>query len=134
MREHMNKLLLTIGERIRSRRKELGISRAVLAERAGVSARFLAQLEGGAGNISIQRLADVSCALRWPLSMLLVGLGYQPASFIGLVGLRGAGLWLLQLRLIGHLLNWTFNCGAAGLSLAEILNLVVNTIAHFSSS
>ena len=124
----MNKLLLTIGERVRSRRKKLGISRAVLAERAGVSARFLAQLEGGAGNISIQRLADVSCALRLPLSMLVVGLGYQPASFIGLVGLRGAGKSTVGVALAAEL-GWQFVeldhliVERAGLSLAEIFEL-----------
>ena len=124
----MNTLLQSIGERIRARRKELGLSRAALAQEADVSARFLAQLESGSGNISIQRLADVSQALRMPLSVLLNGLGYQPASFIALVGLRGAGKSTVGTALATQL-GWHFVeldqliVDRAGVSLAEIFEI-----------
>ncbi|MEC8381681.1 MAG: shikimate kinase [Myxococcota bacterium] len=124
----MSKLLMTIGERVRARRKELGLSRAALANLADVSARFLAQLESGSGNISIQRLTDVSHALRLPLSVLLVGLGYQPASFVALVGLRGAGKSTVGTELAAGL-NWDFIeldqliVDRAGVSLSEIFEI-----------
>lgn len=124
----MNSLLQTIGNRVRARRKSLGWSQAVLAAHAEVSARFLAQLEAGSGNISIQRLSDVCSALRIPLSTLLVGLGYQPATFVALVGLRGAGKSTVGQRLSADL-DWPFVeidtliVERAGVSLAEIFEL-----------
>jgi XRE family aerobic/anaerobic benzoate catabolism transcriptional regulator len=48
---------------VRTLRDELGLPRRELAERSGVSLRFLAQLEDGTGNISVARLADVADAL-----------------------------------------------------------------------
>lgn len=64
-----------------------------LAERSGVSVRFLVQLEAGRGNISIKRLADLAEAfgiapadlIRQPDDELL------PPEIIALLGLRGAG-------------------------------------------
>jgi len=56
-------LLAVVGQRVRAARLARGESRARLAARAGLSARFLAQLESGTGNISILRLRDVAEAL-----------------------------------------------------------------------
>ena len=52
-----------VGQRIKASRKGLSISRRILSERSGVSQRYLAQLEAGEGNISINLLAKVSDAL-----------------------------------------------------------------------
>ncbi len=52
-----------VGERVRNARERRGISRRVLAELSQVSLRYLAQLEGGSGNISIALLWRVSEAL-----------------------------------------------------------------------
>ena len=49
----VTQLLLRVGLRVRAARKRMGISRRVLAATSGVSPRYLAQLEGGVGNISI---------------------------------------------------------------------------------
>lgn len=84
-------LLSTIGERLRARRRDRGLTQADLARRAGVSARFLVQLEGGTGNISVQRLAEVCQVLELPLSELFAGLGPAAPPRVALVGLRGAG-------------------------------------------
>ena len=65
-----------------------------LGERAGVSERFLAQLEGGEGNISVARLQDVAEALGTSAATLL---SEHPAGkpatskIVSLLGLRGAG-------------------------------------------
>ena len=48
---------------VRKARERRGISRRVLAELSQVSLRYLAQLEGGKGNISIALLGRVSLAL-----------------------------------------------------------------------
>ncbi|TMB26338.1 MAG: helix-turn-helix domain-containing protein, partial [Deltaproteobacteria bacterium] len=48
-------LLASIGASVRAAREQRGFSRRALSERCGVSERFLAELESGAGNISIAR-------------------------------------------------------------------------------
>jgi XRE family aerobic/anaerobic benzoate catabolism transcriptional regulator len=52
-----------VGERVRNARERRGISRRALAELSQVSLRYLAQLEGGTGNISIALLWRISEAL-----------------------------------------------------------------------
>lgn len=56
-------LIREVGRRVRRARERKGISRRELSERSGVSQRYLAQLEMGAGNISIARLLEVAQAL-----------------------------------------------------------------------
>jgi len=56
-------LLAMVGERVRTARARKGISRKRLSEISGVSQRYLAQLEGGEGNISIVLLRRVAEAL-----------------------------------------------------------------------
>ena len=56
-------LLRSLGQRARARRLERGWTLREIAERSGVSTRFLVQLEAGRGNISVRRLADVARAL-----------------------------------------------------------------------
>ncbi len=60
-----------IGERVRARRNELGLSVRLLSEHAEISARFLADVETGKANISVVRLFQLARALRLPLTALL---------------------------------------------------------------
>jgi len=62
-----------------------------LAERSGVSVRFLVQLESGLGNISIKRLADLANAFKLPPADLLRDDGEDERHTVALLGLRGAG-------------------------------------------
>jgi XRE family aerobic/anaerobic benzoate catabolism transcriptional regulator len=62
-----------------------------LAERSGLSARFLVQLESGHGNISVRRLDDVARALKVPAAELLKDDAARPPRLVALLGLRGAG-------------------------------------------
>jgi XRE family transcriptional regulator, aerobic/anaerobic benzoate catabolism transcriptional regulator len=55
--------LLTVGTRVRSERQRLSLSRRALAEASGVSERYLAELERGAGNASLLVLRQVAIAL-----------------------------------------------------------------------
>ncbi len=52
-----------LGNRVRTTRARRGLSRKLLAQTAGVSERYLAQLETGQGNISILLLRHVAAAL-----------------------------------------------------------------------
>ena len=56
------------------------MTRKILAHYSGLSERYLAQLEGGKGNISVKLLRRVGDALNLPLSRLLAGEPAEPAE------------------------------------------------------
>jgi len=64
-------VLVQLGERVRDLRAIRGMSRKTLARDAGVSERFLADLESGVGNASILLLSRLAQALALPLTDLL---------------------------------------------------------------
>jgi XRE family aerobic/anaerobic benzoate catabolism transcriptional regulator len=79
----------------------LDLSRRELAARSGVSPRYLAQLEGGSGNISIGLLQKVAVALGQPIGWFVAAVdGSERGQRLCLIGLRGAGKSTLG-RLIG---------------------------------
>ena len=123
-----------VGARLRGRRLEWGLTQAELARRAGVSPRFLLQLEKGQGNISVIRLADVCDALDLSLSALFQGIGPGRPKKIALVGLRGAGKSTVGLKLAETLHTEFVELDRlveqeAGMSLGEIFEL--RGEAHF---
>ncbi len=63
--------LVLVGERVREARSRKNISRKALSEISGVSQRYLAQLETGAGNISIVLLRRVAEALDYKIEWLV---------------------------------------------------------------
>lgn len=63
--------LKQLGERVRAHRARRGMTRRMLARASAVSERYLAQLEHGAGNISILLLRQVAQALGVPLGDLV---------------------------------------------------------------
>jgi XRE family transcriptional regulator, aerobic/anaerobic benzoate catabolism transcriptional regulator len=63
--------LRRLGERVRALREQRELTRKMLAEQSGVSERFLAQLESGAGNASVLVLRSVAEALGVELPELL---------------------------------------------------------------
>ena len=66
-------VLKTLAINLRQKRKAKKLSRRVLAEVAGVSQRYLAQIEVGKGNVSVGILNRVACALDSSLLKLLGG-------------------------------------------------------------
>ena len=93
---HGDPLLALIGGRVRTARKAHKLSRKALSARAAVSERHLAQLEGGAGNISVLLLARIAGALDTRLADLVADPAAPlptagKARRIALIGLRGAG-------------------------------------------
>src|SRR5947199_10376091 len=83
-------VLAQIGRRVRARRTSMGWTLREVAERSGISPRFLCDLEAGKGNISVARLADVADALDVPI-VSLMSTEEQQKRVIALVRLRGAG-------------------------------------------
>lgn len=108
-----------LGERLRARRQALGLTINALAERAGVSPRYVVLAEHGEANLSLEKLAQLGQALDVPITWLVsagprgevdallasrspaelaevaswlrrrFGHGRQPV--VALLGLRGAG-------------------------------------------
>jgi len=66
-----DEFLIMLGGRVRQHRHTAQMSRRVLAKRADVSERYLAQFECGKGNMSIGLLRKVSIALDVPLDQLV---------------------------------------------------------------
>ena len=60
-----------VGERVRMARNRKGISRRQLSELSGVSQRYLAQLEGGDGNVSIALLRKIANSLDFEVEWLV---------------------------------------------------------------
>jgi XRE family aerobic/anaerobic benzoate catabolism transcriptional regulator len=92
--ERRKPLLEGLGVAVRALRNERALTLKALATVAGVSERFLVQLEQGEGNISVARLEDVAEALGTTGAALLMQAGRRdghPHTAIALVGLRGAG-------------------------------------------
>lgn len=120
-------LLERIGARTRRLRVDQHLTLRELAEKSGVSLRFLLQIESGRANVSVRRLADVADALGTSPAALLAD--EEPARpLIVLLGLRGAGkttvgkklakkLRLPFVELDSHIED------AAGLALREIFSL-----------
>jgi XRE family aerobic/anaerobic benzoate catabolism transcriptional regulator len=71
-------------------RRELKLTRDQLAERSGLSARFLARVEAGSGNISVLRLESLAAALGSTAEAMLRP-GRERNGVVTLVGMRGAG-------------------------------------------
>lgn len=76
---------------MRSRRKARGWSRGELADRSGVSVRFLADVEAGVANPSVLRLQAIAQAFGVDVAALFADGDGGAANHVALLGLRGAG-------------------------------------------
>ena len=67
-------LLEKLGNKIRDKRKELGLSQEKLAEHADVHRTYMGSVERGEVNIAFENLAKISKALKTTVSELTEGL------------------------------------------------------------
>jgi XRE family aerobic/anaerobic benzoate catabolism transcriptional regulator len=84
-------VLELLAARVRAARAARRWTIRELAERSGVSVRFLVQLEAGRGNISVKRLADLARAFSLAPADLLRESDADAPRIVALLGLRGAG-------------------------------------------
>ena len=121
------KILQGLGEGVREARLSQGRTAKEVAQSAGLSSRFYAQLEAGQANISILRLHAVAEALGVVVSSLLRPLD-TAGKVVALLGIRGAGKSTVGAALASR---WEIDFieldvrieQRAGLSLSEIFTL-----------
>jgi XRE family aerobic/anaerobic benzoate catabolism transcriptional regulator len=82
-------LAVEIGRLVRLGRAKRGMSRRQLAQDSGTSERYLAQIEGGAGNPSVLVLQAIADALELPMVELLPRNGARPAAYARIIDLLG---------------------------------------------
>jgi XRE family transcriptional regulator, aerobic/anaerobic benzoate catabolism transcriptional regulator len=82
-------LAAEIGRLVRVGRAKRGMSRRQLAQDSGTSERYLAQIEGGAGNPSVLVLQAIADALELPMMELLPRNGARPAAYARIIDLLG---------------------------------------------
>lgn len=63
--------ILLLGKKIRSSRKELGLSQESLAYEAGLDRAYVGKIERGEKNITILKLLQISDALEIPMHKLI---------------------------------------------------------------
>ena len=66
--QHVRKFL---GQRVRTLRKQRGLSQERLGDRAGLSGKFIGEVERGEKSISVDSLYHVAVALGLPVSELI---------------------------------------------------------------
>ncbi len=69
-----------IGQRVRSRRLEIGMSQERLAELLGITFQQVQKYEKGVNRIAASRLFDISAALQQPVARFYEGLSARAAG------------------------------------------------------
>src|SRR5262245_47473555 len=123
-----SRILEVVARRVRQARGARQWTIRDLAERSGLSIRFLVQLESRTGNISVKRLDDVARALTLSPADLLTEVEADVPRTVALLGLRGAGKTTIGRQLARRLRVRFVELDrrieqAANLSLAEIFSL-----------
>lgn len=74
------KQLIEIGQRLRQRRNELGLTREKMSELADIGAGYYGQLEVGTSQMSVDTLLKLSGAMHLPMEYILLGQGWEPGD------------------------------------------------------
>ena len=72
--------LAEIGQRLRQRRQELGLTREKMSELADIGTGYYGQLEVGTSQMSIDTLIKLSKSMHLPMEYILFGSGYEPGD------------------------------------------------------
>ena len=72
--------LIEIGQRLRQRRQELGLTRDKMSELADIGSGYYGQLEVGTSQMSVDTLIKLSRSMHLPMEYILFGEGYQPGD------------------------------------------------------
>lgn len=75
--------LIEIGQRLRQRRQELGLTREKMSELADIGTGYYGQLEVGTSQMSIDTLIKLSQSMHLPMEYIIYGSGYDPGDAFG---------------------------------------------------
>ncbi|MBV8977222.1 MAG: helix-turn-helix transcriptional regulator [Alphaproteobacteria bacterium] len=87
-----------VGARLRARRKSLGMSQSVLAERLGVTFQMVQRYEYGLCRISASTLYAAALALEAPVSFFFDGLSQPKSGRLGALAVESSPLELARTR------------------------------------
>lgn len=79
--------LSEIGQRLRQRRQELGLTREKMSELADIGTGYYGQLEVGTSQMSIDTLVKLSQSMHLPMEYILLGSGYEPGDATAVIKL-----------------------------------------------
>ena len=79
--------LAEIGQRLRQRRQELGLTREKMSELADIGTGYYGQLEVGTSQMSIDTLIKLSTSMHLPMEYILLGSGYEPGDASAIIDL-----------------------------------------------
>lgn len=71
---------IEIGQRLRQRRQELGLTRDKMSELADIGSGYYGQLEVGTSQMSIDTLIKLSRSMHLSMEYILFGEGYEPGD------------------------------------------------------
>ena len=71
---------IEIGQRLRRRRQELGLTREKMSELADIGSGYYGQLEVGTSQMSIDTLVKLSRSMHLPMEYILFGEGEGPGD------------------------------------------------------
>lgn len=72
--------MASVGDRIKKRRKDLGLSQQDICSRVGLSKSFFSELESGKRNVSSSNLLSIGRVLGVSLDWLMTGKEYQGSA------------------------------------------------------
>ena len=75
--------LIEIGQRLRSRRQEVGLTREKVSELADIGSGYYAQLEVGTSQMSIDTLIKLSQSMHLSMDYIICGSGDEPGDASG---------------------------------------------------
>lgn len=70
-----------IGQRIKTKRKEKGITQEIMAEKLSVSVGYISQLERGATKINLETLSKIAAATNCELADFVSGTSSQSNAY-----------------------------------------------------
>ena len=72
--------LAEIGQRLRQRRQELGLTREKMSELADIGTGYYGQLEVGTSQMSVDTLIKLSKSMHLPMEYILFGTSYEQSD------------------------------------------------------
>ena len=78
---------IEIGQRLRQRRQELGLTRERMSELADIGTGYYGQLEVGTSQMSVDTLIKLSRSMHLPMEYILFGAGYERGDASGVIEL-----------------------------------------------